>query len=226
MSSGFQTTEELLSDAIDLMDDEDYEGALPMLARVVSFEPGNDLAYELWVTCHLELDRFERVLELADAGLAQGRAPVGLNILKVGAFHGLQRDDDAFLAAQAALEADPSSSNAIFMMMTTAEKTGRAALVIEHARNYLRLFGKNAVVLDCLGKAYLVQFDFRRADRAFRDAAQLDPESIDHHVSVLLTAHLAGNHEAIDKYLDRLDPELAEQVEDEFELLLDMPDED
>jgi len=227
MSSGFQTTEELLSDAIDLMDDHEYGAALPLLTRVVSFEPKNEVAYELWVNCHFHLERFERVLELADAGLANGLAPVGLHIAKANVFRVQQREDEAFLAARAALDADPSSPSAILAMIEIASGSGRTPLVIEHARNYLRLFDKDGEVLYLLAKAYLEQGDHKRADRAFRDAAEIDPESIDNHVGVLVVANLTGNHEAAVRYLERLDPELGHEVQDEFERVMGLgPEED
>src|SRR4051812_5252896 len=213
MSSGFQTTEELLAEAIDLMDDDEYGAAMPLLARVVSFEPKNEVAYELWLNCHVRLGRFERALELADAGLANGFVPVGMHITRCGALRGLNREEEAIAAAKAAVEADPSSPDAILLVMDIAGAAGQASVVIEYGRRYLRLFEKDAEVLDLMGRAYLVQADFRRADRAFRDAAQLEPEAVRHHVNVLLVAQLTGNNDAFAKYLDRLDPELADEVE-------------
>jgi len=63
----------------------------------------------------------------------------------------------------------------------------------------------------------------RRADRAFRDAARLEPDELEHHVNVLLVAALSGKEKDFDVYLERLesyDPELAAEVADQVDLLL------
>lgn len=257
MLSGIRTNEEDLLQAIEHMDYGEYESALPILSRVVTFEPANGLAYELWVVCHLRLARIERALELIDGGLARGIAPGRLNIHKSAALRVLSRFDEAAEAARLALAAEPESSEAIralaavefargsgdaaiqiyqealkrspddediyFALITLASKLERNDLVISSARDYLRRFDSDPEVLSMLGQAYVALNDLRRADRAFRDAAHLDPEEIEHHVNILVVALLAGKDDEFEAYLDRLDsrnPELAEMAAHQVELMM------
>ena len=149
----------------------EYLTALPLLSRIVAFEPEHAYAYLLWVLCHIKLGRHERALELAEAGLAKGLAPADMNVQKAAACRALERYDEAMLAAQAAVEIDPDFAGALAVLIRASADLHRPELVITHAREYLRRFGKDAEVLTHLGEAYIQQGDWRRAERAFGSAA-------------------------------------------------------
>ena len=240
-----------IRDAVRRIDDEDHEGALPILAKVVAFGPEEVSvpAYRLWALTHLRLGRMERALQIAEEGLARGILPDELQGIRAEALSALGRFDEAAAAAQAACELDPASSELLALradieidrgrldsalelllegrrrhpgdagihaaLVEVAEKLKRHPLVIEAARDFLRKFEKDAHVLAALGRAYMETRDYRRADRAFRDAAQLDPGNVGHHMNVLFVAVLTKNEAAYAAYLDRLgqrDPELPERV--------------
>ena len=240
-----------VNDAMRRIGDEDYEGALPILARVVAFAPEEVSvpAYHLWALCHVRLGRMERALRIAEEGLARGILPAKLRLIQAEALGALERFDEAAAAAEAAYELDPASAEALELraeiemdrgrfesalelllegrrrhpddagihaaLVEAAEELKRHPLVIEAARDFLRKFGKDAEVLAALGRAYVETRDYRRADRAFRDAAELDPEDVRHHMSVLFIALLRKDDAAHAAYLDRLrqrDPELAERA--------------
>src|SRR5258705_294448 len=120
MSFDLHTVEDDLLEAIHLVHQEEYLEALPLLARIVSFDPANARAYELWVGCHINLGRMERVIELADAGIAKGLAPATLRLHKAGALVSLERYDEAIEAAQAALRVDENLPGA-FALLASAE---------------------------------------------------------------------------------------------------------
>lgn len=251
MLRNLQTILRDIDDARRRIDDEDYEGALPILARVVAFAPEQVSvpAYHLWAICHVRLGRMERALRIADEGLARGILPVELQMIRAEALCALERFDEAAAAAEAAYELDPASPETLALragiemdrgrfdaalelllegrrrhsgeagihaaLIEVAQELKRHALVIEAARDFLRKFGKDAEVLAALGQAYVETREYARADRAFRDAAQIDPGNVRHHMSVLLIAVLTENDAAYAGYLDRLgrrDPELAEQA--------------
>lgn len=251
MLRDLQTILDDIADATRRIDDEDYEGALPILARVVAFAPeeASVPAYRLWALCHVRLGRMERALRIAEDGLARGILPAELQLIRAEALSALERFDEAVAAAEAAYALDPTSAEPLELradiemdrgrfeaalelllegrrrhpddygihaaLVEVAEELKRHPLVIEAARDFLRKFGKDAEVLAALGRAYVETRDHRRADRAFRDAAQLDPGSVRHHMSVLLVAVLTKNDAAYAAYLDRLgqrDPELAERA--------------
>lgn len=251
MLRDLQTILDDIGDAVRRVDDEDYEGALPILARVVAFAPeeASVPAYQLWALCHVRLGRMERALQIAEEGLARGILPAELQRIRAEALSALKRFDEAAAAAEAAYGLDPTSAAALELradieidrgrfdsalelllegrrrhpddagihaaLVEVADELQRHSLVIEAARDFLRKFGKDAEVLAALGRAYVETRDHRRADRAFRDAAQLDPGNVRHHISVLLVAVLTKNDAAYAGYLDRLgqrDPELAERA--------------
>ena len=222
--SGFHSTEELVNEALGLMQKKDYGAALPLLSRIVAFEPERPYPYLLWVLCHIKLGRAERALELADEGLAKDFAPADLHVQKALAYRELGRDDEALRAAQTAIDMDPEFSDAWSVLIELFADLDRPALVIEHAREYLRRFDKEPDVLTYLGHAYADQKDYRRADRAFRDAALLEPEIVERHVSVVLNLLLMNDEAASERYLDRLgesDPQLADDVADAVDALVD-----
>jgi len=87
--------------------------------------------------------------------------------------------------------------------------------VREAAREYLRRFEPDPAVLEMLGHACAEEGDFRRADRAFRDAARLVPDAVELHVNVVLLALRTGDQKGGTSYVDRLarvNPELAGEV--------------
>jgi tetratricopeptide (TPR) repeat protein len=240
-----------IKDATRRVEEEDFEGALPILARVVAFGP-NDVAepaYQLWALCHLRLGRIERALQIADEGLAKGFLPFELQLVRAEALVALDRFDEAAAAADAAHELEPDAPDPVhmratieidrgdldtalplltdarrrypddeaihFALLEVAEALQLSPLVIESARDYLRNFEKGCDVLAMLGRAYLRTEDYRRADRAFRDAAELHPEELQHHMEVLMVAVMTNHDAAYDAYLERLarrDPELAEEA--------------
>jgi tetratricopeptide (TPR) repeat protein len=163
----------------------------------------------------LEIDPVstQAVLSLAVTRILQGKREVAVEVYR-GAL--LRNPDDADVA---------------FALLRLFSEAGNDAAAIETARDYLRRFEKNAEVLAMLGQAYLARGDCKRADRAFRDASELEPDVVDHHVNILLVALLTKNESLFEKYLERLairDEELAERVAEETELLLDRltPDHD
>src|SRR5437870_150950 len=113
MFSGIRTNDDDLLDAIEHLENDDYQRALPILGRVVAFEPMNTIAYELWVVCHIRGGRAERALELIDEGLSRGIAPIGLHIQRSAVLRALSRFDEAADAARVALRTDPESSQAV-----------------------------------------------------------------------------------------------------------------
>lgn len=249
MLPSLRTIDDELEDVLDLLDEEDYVGALPILARVTSFAPANQVAWELWTICHLETGRLERVLALVDEGLARGLSSASMHLTKAAALRLLERFDEAIDAAEAARALEPESPEAIhslaatevargghdvalgllqratadwpgdddihFSLIQLATQLGRTSLVIESARDYLRYFEKDPEVLAMLGDAYVAEGAYRRADRAFRDAAHIEPDNVDYHVSVLMVALMSGDEAAFGSYLERLasrDPDMARAV--------------
>lgn len=247
-------------DARELVANQRYAEALPLLAKVVAFDPSNHPAYVLWINCHSHLERHARALELADEGLSRGIAPAELSLAKSEALTQLGRYEEAAAAAEAALAIDPSSNGAVFTLadIELARADTKAAIriyqdalrrepqnedvhyallellvesqqpLVDAARDFLRKFGRDADVLAMLGHAYVASREYRRADRAFRDAAEVEPDEVEHHVNVLMLARITENEAAYDRYLEQLadfDEKLADEVEDEVELLLAAPDE-
>ena len=58
--SGIVTTDEEILHAIEHIENDDFQVALPILSRAVAFQPNNALAYQLWIMCHIHLGRLEK----------------------------------------------------------------------------------------------------------------------------------------------------------------------
>src|SRR5258706_5594110 len=126
MAFDLHTVEDDLREAIYLVSQEEYHEALPLLARVVSFDPANAKAHELWVACHLHLGRMERVIELAGAGIEKGFPPAALRVLQASALLVLERYDEAVEAAQTALAEDENLPNGIAILASAEAVRGEA----------------------------------------------------------------------------------------------------
>src|ERR1051325_6479537 len=215
MDDAIRTSEDDFLDALEHIDAGEYELALPILARLVAFEPDDEEIFKRWIDAHIGLGRYQRAIEIADAGIAQGWPPEALQLWKALAYKRLGDLERAWAAARAAWAADPSFSAPVIFLATllreqerheealelcqraaaqnaededlafevieAADAADRADLVIDLARAFLKGFGKRADVLSLLGGAYAAQKEYRKAERAFRDAAALEPDVVDHH---------------------------------------------
>lgn len=168
-----------------------------------------------------------RLDEAAEAARAAVRAdPQSSQAIQVLAAVELARgsSDAAIQIYEDAVRRLPDAEDLLFGLMALASEHERHDLVVSSARDYLRRFERDAEVLTMLGQAYVALGDLRRADRAFRDAAQLEPEEVEHHVNVLMVTLLAGKETEFEAYLERLDardPELAAAAAQQAESLLD-----
>lgn len=263
VADGFRSTEEEIVAAIDLLEDGEYEAALPILSRLVAFVPESNTLYEAWIEAHIGLERYAPAIALADAGIAAGRPRAPLELSKAFAHYRQGDFERAEAAARAAVAAEPDHLDSIELLTDLLVLRGRTVEALELCRAaaaehpdgaelarqaihiakdmrryqdvvdsalvYLRRFGRDADVLSCLGNAYVDLNDYRKADRAFRDAASLEPYEADHHINVVMTAIAAGNAKAADAYLGKLsrrDPELAAEVEEAIDEIFADADDD
>lgn len=249
MEDGIRTADEELEEARTLTHAGMPALALPILGRLAAFDPDNDEIREAWISAHVDLRRYQKVLEIADAAIARGRERPRFEFWRAVAYDGLKDPERAEACARAALAAEPSYSAAIVLLSLLLANKNRHAealelcqrtaaeypenyevaeqaialalemelhgVVVDSARAYLRRFGRNAAVLKHLGSAYLELKEFRKADRAFRDAATLEPHVAEHHCNVMLLAILTGDMAGAEAYLGRLaarDEQLADAV--------------
>ena len=257
MENGIRTAEDEFAAAMDHIEHDEYELALPILSRLVAFVPDSDVIYEAWIEAHLGLGRHARAIAIADAGIAAGRPRGRLEFWKALAY-GEQGDvEGAEAAARAAIAAEPDYVVAVSFLTDLLIQQGRDAealelcqraaaghpddeelalhaihiaktmqlhqVVVDSAQAFLRRFGRDVDVLSWLGSAYVDLKDYRKADHAFRDAASLEPEEVDHHVNVVMTAIAAGNQKAADAYIGKLarrDPDLAGEVGEALDAIL------
>ncbi|HEX9162735.1 MAG TPA: hypothetical protein VF980_13605 [Thermoanaerobaculia bacterium] len=92
---GLKTTDGEFLDTFDLIRDGKYAEALPILARIVSLDPADHDAFEMWIDAHRQMERFERVIQLADEGIAAGRPRASLLVWKSLAYGGLDKPVEA-----------------------------------------------------------------------------------------------------------------------------------
>lgn len=259
MDDSIRTTDDEFLEALDHMQAREYALALPILGRLVAFEPADDEIFETWIDAHIGVERYQKAIEIADAGIAQGRPRASLELWKAVAHRKLEQPEQAEAAARAALAVEPTFGAAIMFLSSILEQQNRhqeafemcrhaAAenpddetlafhaislademdldeVVVDAAHAYLKRFGKSAAVLSLLGGAYLDLKEYRKADRAFRDAVALEPDVADHHFNIVMAAMIRGDDAAADAYLDKLasrDEDLADRVADAVDELLEL----
>jgi tetratricopeptide (TPR) repeat protein len=249
VENGIRTADDEYDEARGLMESGQPALALPILARLVAFEPRNDEILEAWISAHLDLERYQKVIEIADAAIAAGRDRARLEFWKAVAYDKQNQPESAEACARTAVAIEPGYSAANILLTLLLEKQDRneealdicrraaaanpddddlalrvieianalhrPELVADSARSYLKRFGRNAAVLSHLGNACLDLKEFRKAERAFRDAAALEPDVAGHHFSIVMLSLLRGDEAGADAYLDKLasrDEELADAV--------------
>jgi tetratricopeptide (TPR) repeat protein len=107
-----------LADAIELIKEQKHEDALLILNRLVAFDSSNEAVYSWWVLCHVEMGRYKRALELAEAGLARGMNNVQIHVARSMAHGWLLQWEEAIAASYAALAIDPHSREAVHTLVT------------------------------------------------------------------------------------------------------------
>lgn len=218
MEDGIRTYEDEFYEARDLINGGQPELALPILNRLSAFLPQDRGPFEFWKAAAYErMNQLERAEACARAAIAiepsYGAATVLLSFIleKQG------RAAEALELCQRAVAEYPDSEDLAQRAIAVAHEMELHDLVVDSAQDYLRHFGKNAAVLANLGGAYVGLTEYRKADRAFRDAAALEPDIADHHANVLILAISIGDDAAADAYLAKLarrNPELADIVAD------------
>lgn len=263
MEDGIRTAHDELHEARHLIADGQPALALPILGRLAAFNPDDLEIFETWITAHLDLGRYQKVLEIADAAIARGGRRAMLEFWKSVAYEYQNDPERAEACARAALDAEPAYPAAIELLSVLLEKQDRHTealelcrracaengddpdlaertielaarmklhdFVVDAARAYLKRFGKSAAVLSNLGDAYMDRQEYRKADRAFRDAAALEPHVADHHFNVVMLAFSTGNEAGAEAYLDKLaqsDEEMADAVEAAVDEFLELAKED
>ncbi len=258
----FRTSDSEFADALALIRGGQSADAIPILTRMVSFDPDDHEAFELLINAHMDVKQYERALQLATEGIAAGRPEAPLLVWKSLACADLGRVDEAELTARQALEADPSLETAAFTLANLLVRQERPAdalavcreflarnpdeliareavtlasdldefdLVIELAHGFLQRHGRDAEVFHRLGLAYIDTHDFRKGERAFRDAVALEPDDVEYNACVVLALVLQGNERKADRYVERLsarDPDLADAVDEFVDEISAGPEED
>jgi Flp pilus assembly protein TadD len=132
------------------------------------------------------------------------------------------RNEEALDICRRAAAANPDDDDLALRVIEIANALHRPELVADSARSYLKRFGRNAAVLSHLGNACLDLKEYRKAERAFRDAAALEPDVAGHHFNIVMLSILRGDEAGADAYLDKLasrDEELADAVKEADENL-------
>ncbi len=175
------------------------------------------------------LGRFDEAIQAATAAMKLD--PLSAHAVDALAAIEIEREqfDAAIEIYEGALRRNPDDEQTHFTLLELLGTLERYDRGIEVARDYLRKFEKDPMVLEMLGRAYLATKDYRRADRAFRDAARMEPDEVRHHVNVGIVALAQDNPDALDRYLDKLaerDEELSAQVARDLELLVEHLEDD
>jgi len=263
MEEAIRTAADEFATALEHMSAGEHALALPILGRLVAFEPHNDEIYAAWIDAHLALGRHQKAIEIAEAGIAAGHPRAPLELWKALAYAAQEDMERAEAAARAAIAAEPSFAAATDFLAGLLVRQNRHAealeicqraaaenpddeelalqtidvaremslhqLVVDSARAYLKRFGRHVGVLSSLGSAYTDLKEYRKADRAFRDAAALEPDEADHHFNIVMLAIMGGNEAAADAYLDKLasrDEDLAASVADSVDRFFEQVEEE
>ena len=133
----FRTTDSEFADALVLVRGGKSAEAIPILTRIVSFDSEDHEAFEMLISAHMDVKRYERALQLATEGIAAGRPAAPLLVWKSLACADLGREDEAERTAREALEADPSLETAAFTLANVLVRQKKPADALAVCREFL-----------------------------------------------------------------------------------------
>ena len=85
-----------------------------------------------------------------------------------------------------ALEVDPGLAKTHFFLGTALKSLGRYDESIEHLQKASRLYPRDRVVLDQLGRVLFLKRQFREAIAEFQKVLSIDPEDLQAHYNLML----------------------------------------
>jgi tetratricopeptide (TPR) repeat protein len=114
------------------------------------------------------------------------------------------RIDEALDECDAFLAKRPRCEEVLRHKIDIARASELYDVVVRTSRLYITKFGRSGSVLGALANAYTEFGEFAKADRAYRQAAKLEPNVGDHHFGIVMLAYLRQDDDAAVTYLARL----------------------
>jgi len=208
---------------------DENERGIEMFRRAVELDPKSTRA-------HMQLGRALTTDQRFDEALPELERAIKLDARNADAWQGkglalasLGRHDEAIKALQRALALDPEHLQALVVLTAAYEHSGRHQEAIQVGARAEELAGDDPDALYQIAQLYngLQQFEAARA--VIERVIDLDPEYTEAHMMLAgLAMHLGDTTTAMREvtYVQENDPELLEELAEEYGLPLDEEEED
>jgi tetratricopeptide (TPR) repeat protein len=124
-----------------------------------------------------------------DPGYADGWVNVGRARLQEGNLAGAEE------VLRRALAVDPNLAKTHFFLGTVLKNNGRYDDSLGHLRTAARLYPRDRVVLNQIGRVLFLKRQFKEAITEFTRVLQIDPEDLQAHYNLMLCYQGLGDHE-------------------------------
>jgi tetratricopeptide (TPR) repeat protein len=171
--------EKLISKAEHLAEIERWSDAIPFLLKALAQNPQNFQANCLLSLCHYSLNELEKAIELAERAIAAAPEEEWGHRLRSIALSEIGRKKEALKSAEEAARLAPFEPFALQTLVNaylSANKTRKAEEIAVKMREN---FPEMEVTFFALGNVYLQKGDNYEAEKCFREALKLNPNSSD-----------------------------------------------
>ncbi|MDQ3713801.1 MAG: tetratricopeptide repeat protein [Acidobacteriota bacterium] len=186
-----KSDENFLHKAEHLAEIERWREAVPLLIKVIAKNPQHFHANCLLSLCHYNLKDFQKGLEYAERAIAAEPEEEWGHRLRSVALTEQGRKKEALKSAEEAVRLEPSETSALQTLIYALLNCGKNKRAEEIALKMRDFFPEMEMTFFALGNVYLQNGNSYEAERCFREALRLNPNSADarNNLGVALLRH-------------------------------------
>ena len=178
------SSDDLSIEAASLIEQEEYQKAIPLLKQAISIQPDFGFAYGQLAYCYIQLKLYqEAVDELSDKLLPKKEYSTAYNLVGF-AYENLAHLDEALVAYQKAVELDPNYVDAYSNMGFVYFDQEQYQKAVDAFKKAAELKPGDPVIFNNLGFSYEKLGQYDEAMQAYQEAVRVKPDYIKAHANI------------------------------------------
>ena len=178
------SSDDLSIEAASLIEQEEYQKAIPLLKQAISIQPDFGFAYGQLAYCYIQLKLYqEAVDELSDKLLPKKEYSTAYNLVGF-AYENLAHLDEALVAYQKAVELDPNYVDAYSNMGFVYFDQEKYQKAVDAFKKAAELKPGDPVIFNNLGFSYEKLGQYDEAMQAYQEAVRVKPDYIKAHANI------------------------------------------
>lgn len=174
-----ENTEKIRLRAEHLIDIERWREAVPLLSKALAANPHDARVCCLLSVCHYKLKDFKESLEFAERAIVSEPENEWGHRLRSVVLTATGKKADALKSAEEAVRLEPEEPHALQTLVYAYLNNGKTSEALEIAEKLRELYPETEMAFFMLGNVYLKNGSYREAERNFREALRINPNSSD-----------------------------------------------